>query len=133
MNRIDRNFCMLDGQPCTCCYKCEHMPVSKQSNNWINKLLIAIIFVLLFLLLLSPLLSFSYNFAIDVADTITGYNNDDNIIKETNNNINSYDNNYQNYPPPKRYYDTNFFIYDYPNNPATCGGGNCPTSQFAYS
>ena len=133
MNRIDKNFCILDGTPCIHCDKCECMPVVNQSKDWVNKVLISIIFALLFFILLLPIASLGYDIVSNIGESQIVDTDDSNYIESPMNNYDTYDNNYQNYPPPKRYYDTEFYVYDYPNNPATCGGGNCPTSQFAYS
>lgn len=120
---LHKNFCMLDGSPCTRCNKCKHMPVVmnevKQSNNWLIKFLLAIVIALIALLLL---------FTIGAVGS--GVTHD--LLEDTNDYSHTSQKNYKNYEPPVDYYDTGFKVYTYEDNPATCNNGECPKSNFTY-
>lgn len=135
MNRIDRNFCMLDGERCTRCNKCTHIQTNN-SGHGLRKFILAMILALVFIILLSPVLFAGMDVAHDLIKRTT--HNDDTSpsyyqkYEEPNYNYNTSPSHYQEYKGPVPYYDTGFYVYTYEDNPATCGGGQCPTSEFAY-
>lgn len=115
------NSCILDGTRCIHCNKCYHISkvTNNKSSNWLTKFLIAVIITLLLLLLLVPIAFFGLNFAYD-------------LLEGPSHNYYTSPTNYQNDEGPVPYYDSGFMVYTYQDNPATCSGGKCQESQFAY-
>ena len=54
------------------------------------------------------------------------------LLEEPTHNYDTSSLDYQNNEGPVPYYDSGFYVYTYEDNPATCGGGECPKSQFGY-
>ena len=52
----DNRYCELDGNKCSHCCKCDHLPTPK-SSNWLSKILIACIIICIIIFVLNPILT----------------------------------------------------------------------------
>ena len=121
-----RDFCQLDGQRCNNCGKCRHIP---KKTGWLHRIFIIIIMFFILLIFLMTISAVGMNFAHNLLNE-PNYNS--NLNEKPTDYAHTSPTRYEDYKGPVPYYDTGFYVYTYQDNPATCGGGQCPKSEFAY-
>ena len=57
----DNEYCELDGEKCSHCRKCDHLPAPPKASNWLNKLLIACIIICIIIFIIHPLITGAYH------------------------------------------------------------------------
>ena len=98
--------------------------------NLLSKIFVFLILLIIFFLLLGTICLVG----VSMAHTILEEPNNEKSVdyKESTDYSYSSPSYHQEDEGPVPYYDTGFYVYTYQDNPATCGGGKCPKSQFAY-
>lgn len=101
----DNRYCELDGEECSHCRKCDHLP-AQSKGSWLNKLLIVLVILCVIIFIIHPLIVGTYNQALLSKDTSKSTNKDisKDTVKDTSNLEARVDNYNKNMPADERAY-----------------------------